>query len=253
MKKIILLFSFFSLLLLSCSSDDSSKIDPSEILVKKIVTQDSQGSYETIFKYDGKKLLEARSTRQNKLFNYSGDNISKISWYSNPDTDNELTQYVDFEYFPDGKLKSFKKYLNSPLNVEFTYVDGDRVNFIATATRTSYSFNGFFKVKDNEISQYVYLAGGTPRPSVDYQYDNKNHPLKNVTGYSNLFLYNYFYNSFHLDGFTTNIGSSKNCISNSLIADPSIIQITDTYEYDANGFPKTINKSDDSARDSLFY
>jgi len=253
MKKITTLLFSFIVLILSCSKDDSPQADNSGVLLQKIVTHNDEGSYETIFKYEGKKLLEARSEKENKKFDYSDDKIAKISWYANPDTDNNLYQTVDFEYLADGRLKGFKKNSDYPLNVEFTYAGGDTVNFKAVAVRTSYNFNGYFRVKNNEISQYVYLAGATPRPSVDYHYDNKNHPLKNVTGYDKLFLYHYFYNSFHLDGFTTNIGSSRNCTSNSLIEDPSVIQITETYEYDGNGFPKTIIRSNDGPKDDLFY
>lgn len=247
-----LLFSFIALILLSCSKDDSpQQNDP--VLLQKIITHSDEGDYETVFKYDGKKLLEARSTRESKKFEYQNDKIAKISWFSNPDAENRLYQTVAFEYLADGRLKNFTKNSNYPMTVEFTYVDGQTVNFNAIAGRNSYNFNGFFKVADNEISQYVYLAGGTPRPSVDYHYDSKSHPLKNVTGYSNLFLYHYFYNSFHMDGFTTNIGSSKNCTSNSLIDNPSVVQVTETYEYNEKGFPKVISRSNGNERDELFY
>lgn len=254
MKKIALLFSCIVLLFSSCSSDDSlPQDDTSDVLLKKTITYSGDTSYETIFKYEGKKLLEARSVRENKKFNYQGDNISKISWYANPDTDNELSKYVDFEYTPDGKLKKFNQNSSYPLAVEFTYVENNRVNFTAVASRSAYSFVGYFIMDGNEISEYIYLDGGTPRPSVRYQYDNKNHPLKNVTGYNKLSLFHYFYNSAHFNGFTTNVGSTKNCISNSLIADPSVVEIMNTYEYDAKGFPTTINKNSTTAADYLFY
>jgi len=253
MKKIALLFSFALLLLTSCSDDDSQQQnDTSNVLLKKIITYDSGSSYETNFTYEGKKLLEARSIRESKKFNYEGDNISKISWYKNPVTDNELSKQVNFEYLPDGKLKSFNQQSDYPLEVEFTYVGEDVVNFVAVAPRNAYSFVGYFKVKDNEIFEYVYLNGGTPRPSVRYQYDTKNHPLKNVTGYNKLFLFHYFYNSAHFNGFTTNVGSTKNCISNSLIEDPNVVEIMNTYDYNDDGFPKIINLDSNTA-DHLFY
>jgi len=240
------------LLILSCSKDDSPQ-NETTVLLQKIITHSDEGDYETVFKYDGQKLIEAKSTRENKKFEYENGKISKIRWFSNPNTDNTLQQTVDFEYLANGKLKTFKTISNYPMTVEFTYVDNETVNFNAIAGRNSYNFNGFFKVANNEISQYVYLAGGTPRPSVDYQYDTKSHPLKNVQGYSNLFLYHYFYNSFHEDGFTTNIGSSRNCTSNSLIANPSVIEVTETYEYNPNGFPKVISRSGGNETDELFY
>jgi len=223
------------------------------VLLQKIITHSDEGDYETVFKYDGDKLLEATSDKESKKFDYQAGKISKIRWFANPNSTNTLYQTVDFEYLPDGKLKTFKKQSDYPLTVEFTYVDNERVDFTAVAARNSYNFNGYFKVANNEIAQYVYLAGGTPRASVAYQYDTKSHPLKNVKGYSNLYLYHYFYNSFHLDGFTTNIGSSKNCTSNSLIADPSVIEVTDTYEYNENGFPKVISRRVGNERDELFY
>lgn len=253
MKKIVLLSCFAALLFSSCSSDDvPSHEDTSNVLLQKTITYGLGESYETIYKYDGKKLLEARSIKENKKFEYQGNNISKISWYDNPDTSNTLSQYVDFEYTPDGKLKKFSQHSSYPLAVEFTYANRDTVNFVAIAARNSYNFTGYFLVKDNEITEYVYLNGGTPRPSVRYQYDSKNHPLKNVTGYNKLALFHYFYNSVHFNGFTTNVGSSKNCISNSLISDPNVVEIMNTYEYNEKGFPKTINKDSNTA-DHLFY
>jgi len=250
-----LFFSCATFLLLSCSKDDSSDIqaETPAVLLQKIITHSDEGDYETVFTYEDNKLIEAKSIKENKKFNYQGDKISKISWYSNPDTNNTLTQTTEFEYLSDGRLKNFKTISSYPLTVEFTYVDNETVDFRAVAARNSYSFNGFFKVKNNEISQYVYLAGATPRPSVDYHYDEKSHPLKNVTGYSNLFLYHYFYNSFHNDGFTTNIGSSRNCTSNSLIANPNVIEVTETYEYNDKGFPKVISRSNGNEKDELFY
>jgi len=254
MKKIVLLSSLVALLFSSCSSDDSpSHEDTSNVLLQKTITYGLDGSYETLYIYDGKKLLEARNIKENKKFSYQGENTTKISWYDNPDTDNTLSQYVDFEYTADGKLKKFNQHSSYPLAVDFTYVGRDTVNFVAVAARSAYNFTGYFLVKDNEITEYVYLNGGTPRPSVRYQYDNKNHPLKNVTGYNKLSLFHYFYNSAHFNGFTTNIGSSKNCISNSLIANPNVVEIMNTYEYNDKGFPKTINKDSNTAADHLFY
>lgn len=253
MKKIALLSCFAALLFSSCSSDDATpQNDTSDVLLQKTITYSLGTSYETIYKYDGKKILEARNSKENKKFEYQNNNISKISWYDNPDTDNSLSQYVDFEYTTDGKLKKFSQHSSYPLAVEFTYVGRDTVNFVAIAARNSYNFTGYFLVKDNEITEYVYLNGGTPRPSVRYQYDSKNHPLKNVTGYNKLALFHYFYNSVHFNGFTTNVGSSKNCISNSLISDPNVVEIMNTYEYNEKGFPKTINKDSNTA-DHLFY
>lgn len=254
MKKIALLCSFFAILFLSCSDDDkSSQTDTSNILLKKIITYTQDTSYETIFTYDGKKIVEAKNLRENKKFQYDGDNISKISWYTNPDTSNELSKYVEFSYFPDGKLRGFNQHSHYPLDVQFTYAENDIVNFTAYNASGSYTFVGYFKMAGTEISEYIYLNGGNPRPSVKYLYDNKNHPLKNVIGYNKLSLFHYFYNSAHFNGFTTNVGSTKNCISNSLINDPSVVEVMNTYEYNTIGFPTTINKDSESAADYLFY
>jgi hypothetical protein len=254
MKKIGLLFSFFTILFLSCSDDNNSQqVDISNVLLKKIITYTPATSYETIFTYDGKKIIEARNNRENKKFQYNGDNISKISWYSNPNTSNELSKYVEFSYLPDGKLSGFSQHSYYPLEVQFTYAENDIVNFTAYNASGSYTFVGYFKMMGTEISEYIYLNGGNPRPSVKYLYDDKNHPLKNVTGYNKLSLFHYFYNSAHFNGFTTNVGSAKNCISNSLINDPSVIEVMNTYEYNELGFPKTINKDSETTADHLFY
>ncbi|WP_281310003.1 hypothetical protein [Flavobacterium flavigenum] len=251
MKKIIFLLclSFF----LSCTNDNNTT-DSSNILLKKIVTHNYGTTYETIFTYDGNKLLQQKSNRQKKVFTYQGDNIVKIEWYQNPNSENELLQYVNFEYYPDGTLKRFKKYLDAPVTVDFIYNANGTVEFSYVADYNSYyNYTGRFKIDNQEISQFEFLTGNSPKSSIIFHYDNKNHPLKNVTGYNKLILFGFFYDSMHNSGFSTNSGNMQNQISYSYSSEPNTKYTTNSLEYNSNNFPTSINKDDDYVADYLFY
>ena len=251
MKKII--FLLFILSILSCS-DDNSTTNSSKILLKKVVTHNYDETYETIFTYDGNKLLNQKSNRQKKIFTYEGDKIVKIEWYQNPNTQNQLLQYVDFEYYPDGMLKRFKKYLDAPETVDFIYNSNGTVNFSYVADYNSYyNYTGKLTIQNKEITQFEFLNGGTPRSSLIFYSDNKNHPLKNVTGYDKLILYSFFYDSMHNSGFSTNSGNIHNQISYSFLSEPNTTYTSNTFEYNSNNFPKSINKDNDYVADYLYY
>ena len=256
MKKSFLVLSIF--LIFSCSKNVEniapSTIDPSNILLKRTVTHNYGAVYETVFTYDGKKLLQQKSIRQRKEFVYDVDKIIKISWFQNPDSQNTLLQYVDFEYFPDGKLKRFKKYLDAPETVDFIYNSNGTVDFAYVADYNStYNFNGRLKIENNEVTQYDYISGNNTPTTKFFNYDDKNHPLKNVVGYDKLVLYNYFYASMHYSGFSTNVGNNHNQTSYRESSNPSQIITTYSIEYNNNNFPININKNDDFAADFLFY
>lgn len=254
MKNIFKFIFFTSALIFSACSSNDENTDPSEVLLKKVVTKNYDQIYETTFTYDGKKLIEAKSYRQKKVFTYNNDNIVRIEWYQDPETDNFLLQYVDFEYYPDGKLKRFKMFLDAPKTVNFFYNSDNTVIFnLTTDYNDYYSYSGLLTIENNEVVQYDFIDGNSSTESRQYHYDNKNHPLKNVIGYEKLMLFNYFYKSMHWSGFSTNGGNNSNLIYSNYVEDPNIFTDYNTYEYNGNDFPIAINIGDEFAGDRLYY
>lgn len=251
MKKALIIIAI--ILLYSCSnSENSSNTNTDDILLKKVITHNLGTVYETVFSYNGKKLLEEKSYRQRKVFTYDGDRIVKIEWYQNPDTENVLLQYVDFEYFSDGKLKKFQVFLEYNYSVTFTYNTDDTVDFAYLNTTSSATATGKLTIQGNEITKYQNITGGAAT-SCMYYYDNKNHPLKNVTGYDKLVLYSYFFPDMHSSGYSTNFGCMQNYVSYAFLSDPTNVQLANIYEYNSQNFPININKDDPNVADFLFY
>jgi hypothetical protein len=258
MKKIFILLTILPLIF-SCSDNDNStennsNVDPSNVLLKRVITRNYNTTYETVFNYNGKKLLNQKSSRQNKVFTYDGNNIVKIEWYQNPNEENTLLQYVVFEYYSNGNLKKFAKFIDAPVTVDFTYNTDNTIDFLYTdESNNYYNFSGKFKIENNEIKEYYFEEGNTNQNSLIYFNDNKNHPLKNVVGYDKLILYGYFFASSHSSGFSTNFGNKHNQVSYGLLENPSSIQMLNTFEYNTNNFPININKNNQFISDYLFY
>ena len=262
MKKAILKISILFFILTSCSNDNEIPMNSSEVLLKKIVTHNYETTYETIFTYNGKKIIRAKSNRIRIEFSYDGDNITQIEWYSNPDTDNVISNQVNFEYFTDGRLKKFIRYSFYPNSVphetvEFNYNNNGSVNYNYIAHyNSSYNQTGLFTIANNEISSINTLSSiNGPGGTITYNYDTKNHPLKNVIGYNKLLLYQYFYPSIHSSGFSTNIGNNNNLISYTYFVNQKTTQtdIVNSIEYNNSNFPIAINKDNVDDADFLFY
>ena len=114
MKKLALLLSVFALTFTSCSSggDDSSETtDPSAVLPKKIVSEDSDGEYTDNFFYNGTKITKVESTDgQKNVFTYTGDLITKVETFY----DGELDLTELYSYDASGRLISY-----SIINADF--------------------------------------------------------------------------------------------------------------------------------------
>lgn len=189
MKKILCLFGALTLLLTSCSSDDSS--DSDSVLLKKTVITSLEGDKTTInYKYDGNKIVSAidDSGFLNLHYTYTGDLITKID-FKLPNGKSE--QVHTFEYTTDGKLSTF-------VRVEYQDEDGEPV---LKGYKEVYTYNtdGTISVKGysgNHVSQTVASGTATIKfvngevseiissnsPNHKYTYDDKNNPAKNILG-----------------------------------------------------------------------
>lgn len=255
MKKYFLLFCIFTTMLFSCSSsnDETDNIIPSDVLVKRMITNNNGFITESFFDYNNKKIAGYHNSHGNtKTFIYDGDKIIQIKWYDIPSQNSELLQTVDFDYNTDGTLKGFlTNFLNEQFNkIEFSYNSNSQVSYTLYSGISLNSLNlaetGIIYLTNNLVTQIVstrVVSGNVA--TADYTYDNKNHPLKNVIGYDKLILYNIFYKDIEYDGFSTNAGASQNMVTGTGFT-------LHQYDYNTLNFPTKLNVGPNMTRD-FFY
>ncbi|MFM9459131.1 hypothetical protein ACKUCH_01680 [Flavobacterium psychrophilum] len=132
MKKIFYTLCALSLLLISCSKDDTTVATAPEntttnILPKKIIEEGVTG----ILTYDGNKLLTVTYPYKKTVFTYTGDLVTKIISYSN----NATSQITDYTY-DNGKLKIIDlNEIDSPSTNKtvLTYNTDGTITYIRTA------------------------------------------------------------------------------------------------------------------------
>ena len=191
MKKIILMFGL--VLLFSCSNNESVDDGSTSgvVLVKKIVYSDGE---ENTFNYDGTKLTKINIvgeyvnitysgdliikteffTANNTLedvqeFNYSLNKLSQVKFYSSP---NKLETIENYSYGSDGTITIAESYYNSS-------------NVLTNSNpRKNYYDNAGNKIKTE------FLQNNRVVSTLNYAYDTKNSPFKNITGAHVLFLDN---------------------------------------------------------------
>ena len=186
MKKIIYLLSIAFLLLQSCSSDNNSENSNSSgnMLLKRLEYSDNFGPI--YFKYNGTKLnyfsFGEQSGLLKKQFTYSGNLITKAEWFENGVATGEKDTYT----YLNNKLIEHRTY--SPGAVlervsNFEYISDGTINLTAENSSGNIVFAKLYldssgNVIKSESSSYFVL----------YEYDNKNNPYRNITGYSEIFL-----------------------------------------------------------------
>jgi hypothetical protein len=224
MKKLLYLFSATLLVLSSCSSDDDTTSAPTAtVLLKKASYVSTGESFTTDFTYSGNKLVSYVDSFGDKTtFTYTGELITKIV-----DTDNKgvVDQTTEFTY-TNGKLTS-----------EISLEPGDDYKYktkYVHNTDGTISFEEFrvlvatgVEQKSDYSGKYTFIGGNLVKKeksslasnsSETYEYDTKNSPLKNVIGFNLLMDSDY---------------SINNVIKRTTPNDIT----TNTYTYNANGFP----------------
>jgi hypothetical protein len=226
MKKLLYLFSASLLVLTSCSSDDSNSSEPTPILLKKMSYVSSGESYTLDFTYSGNKIVSNVDSYGDKTtFIYTGDLITKIV-----DTDDkgDVDYTTEFTY-TNGKLTSeislesgdaYKYKTKYVHNTDGTISFEEFRVAVATGVEQEYGYIGKYTFKDGNLVKKEKSYYGS-ESFTTYEYDAKNHPIKNVLGFNLL-----------LDDEESSINNIvKRTYSNS--ADI----YTNTYKYNAEGFP----------------
>jgi hypothetical protein len=186
MKKILfalaIMFSLFS----CSSSDDSSQISSDVLLKKKIVGEGDGTSFEVTYTYQGNKLVKIISSSGGYWnFKYTGNLITKIEVF---DLNSTLTDRLEF-YYSGNKLIQTKDYLDGVLFTKTDIVYNSDFN-TRTRTVTSYEtdpastsvYKDFYK-NEEIIKTQRFNSDATLDYTRTYLYDNYNLPLKNVAGY----------------------------------------------------------------------
>lgn len=203
MKKIIALLLVASTFVVSCSKTDEAVVDASSgILVKKMVTtrkSKSSGFTDTNtvdFIYNGNKIVSMNSTGSEvykSKFTYEGDLITKVE-----DLDDSGVQgrTITYAYNSSGNLKTsvlvFISIPNLQYIKEYTHNSDGTVSYVSTENDTKTNSvttngNGKLTYSNGNLIKIEYTSSSNSGVlTYVYEYDTKNNPFKNITGYKKL-------------------------------------------------------------------
>ena len=183
MKKFIILT--LSVLLFSCSSNESQDNSNSGVvLLRKVITSNSQGTVTTNLNYNGNKIVNVTSSNGTEdKFTYTGDLIKKYEIYESNvlvhtelysyNSQNELISSVELNYNTNYGTKTILTY-NSNGTITYNMYDGDLISQTGLwGTYTATLNNG-------EITTFKDESSNT---TDTYTYDFKNNYKKNILGY----------------------------------------------------------------------
>ena len=189
MKKILCLFSALTLVLTSCSSEDSSSEEKSLLPKKEIYTYGLQpDDNSTItYVYDGNKIVSLTYDDGAKtVFTYEGNFIKKAI-YTESDEGKTRTKITDFTY-ENNKLKYFLEVSSESSSVmrkNYTY------NPNGTISTTTVFINSTTQEEIQDSSSVLTLDANGNIIKAEFndlintvEYDTKNNPFKNITGYA---------------------------------------------------------------------
>ena len=175
MKKIKLLGLglLLSITLFSCSKDgESSSSQASLILPKKV----SEGVDETYYTYDGNKIVsENYQVNYKSVYTYTGNLITKIEsfYYA------KLLSTYDFTY-TNGKITSMLDTEPPYAPIMTTYIHNTDGTILFSSSNKD---EGKLTFKDGNLIEWYSKDVGSTKI---YEYDTKNHPFRNILGFSAL-------------------------------------------------------------------
>ena len=212
MKKISLLLSIFAIAIVSCSKDEVTAPAPAPVLgvlptrIENI--SEGDGNSTANLTYNGNKIVEYSEPRNSvvykTVFTYNGDLIVKGESFKGSvleDSDEyiyennkiktilSLENRIDYQTNLPYVEKTKKVYTYNTngtiLEEQFKLVDGVYENQNRTKLFTYNSTGNLIKSEENSRSSYFNGTTDvvtTSNYTYTYEYDNKNNPLKNITG-----------------------------------------------------------------------
>lgn len=190
MKKIIL---FLCILFISCADNDNENSVENSILIKKIISTNQLGNdlvYD--FTYDGNKIVKiVKSDGTYNKFTYSGNVIVKHEiLYTGSDV---AFQRKEFFYNSNKLIKIIYKDLENNIGyrIQYEHVNNNLINFKKyngdVFEQNSFSQDGFYVLENNNVIQSNFNtidSQGNPQVrTLNFTFDDKNTPMKNVVGY----------------------------------------------------------------------
>lgn len=228
MKKLSIAFSLLVLILSSCSSSDK-ETSVSDLLVKSTVVTTSTEVVNSLYAYDGKKLVGVVSDNGSSVaYTYTGDLITKTENF----TDNVLVSSNTYEYDSSNNLTvstleivepAFIVKRNYFYNLDGTVSVSEVTGATLAALAPSKTENIYFL--DNSINKVEITNDGSPTidVTINLSYDTKNNPFKNVLGFDKLMM--------------VESSSNNNLQYEVLDVVLGTTNYTSSYVYDANDFP----------------
>lgn len=249
MKKLLPFFGALALLLTSCSSDDNnddandatSSIKPSKIAYSYA---NSDSDYSLDIKYDGNKLI-SQTTDDGEVykFTYTGDVITKVEYFN---ADKQLEYTTEYVY-TGGKLTSTTEKANNEVLKKAASTYGKtKYTYNADGTITAKRFYEYqdgteeeqgsvikITIKDSNYSKAETNFSGNLQYTTTYEYDSKNNPFKNITGFNLLI-------DWQTDASRNNV-TKQTRVTAQVLGKTSVSDNTQvstySYTYDSNNFP----------------
>jgi hypothetical protein len=262
MKKINYLFliTIFIGILTSCSEDldDNFKVK----LLTKVIEVNQDESTSTInFTYDGSKIETIESESTNKTFTYSGNLISKIIEV------NKITKaQTTFDYiYTNSLLTTVISSDNYTLN--YIHQSNGTVSYQKTTTDVNNVIilleHGTLYFQNQNLIKFEKTLDNTginivTKKTLEFAYDKKVNPLKNITGFTKLLNQTSLFSS-NNSTLKQDINSTNNLETETYIS--SLVPTHKAYNYDKDGYPKELisdeplfeNKNNNHVKSIYFY
>ncbi|MBN8640282.1 MAG: hypothetical protein J0L86_00590 [Flavobacteriales bacterium] len=188
MKKLLVLLSVTFMILTSCSSDSSDNQNNSE-LVKKIISTSGSSTNTIQYTYNGNKLLSiSYNNSQTIQYTYSGNLIINVKKYQ---PNNFLAGETIYTYDSSQRV-SQERYIDYYSSYEetkiYTHNADNTVDFIVVdeSLNLTGSTGVIYLNATGEVTKIEKFFQGNFASRYEVTNDNKNNPLKNITGYDKL-------------------------------------------------------------------
>lgn len=253
MKRLSLILGMMTMgILASCSNDEfdtsnatdaaAAKLNVNGLLLKRIVATTNAGATVNTddYLYDGSKLLKITSSDGSYVtYAYTGNLITERDFYYN----NVLNTKEIFTYNASNQLLNFRR--TTPTNTvlyKATYqynsdgtitINGYKGDVISQSTqlvnRKVFLLNG----QASRIENYTVVNGTAATEVLNYTFDTKNSPFKDILGFDKLTYYDTALNGNARN--VTGINTSGAILANS---GSDVVQ----YTYNPQNYPVSANK-----------
>ncbi len=255
MEKVILFLSIILVSIFSCSKDEEANSDAA-VLPKRIVSMGEDASPEIFLSYNGNKITETSSIRNNvarkSIYTYNSDLIVKSEDFKN----GVLSSLEEFQYDGSSKLKTvfFTEYGTQVYKSKREYT----TNADGTILEVNYDFLNNAYVEDERTNTYTLANGNitklyqkytsvSPNPvggttsslltesTYTYEYDDKKGPAKNIIGLNQI----YFDENFCANNVTKKTSSIKETRTENNVLFSEIVRTNVrvfTLSYATNGY-----------------